>query len=270
MRAKVKYWLAPGLRSVELTAADYVAQRFSRHWHTGFAIGVVTQRAQGFHAEGREWVIGPGDVIVLNPGQVHDGYSLSSAGWSSRMAYVPEHTFCALAGGRRKAPGFPMRFKQAVVHSPVLSQCFLNWHVQSEAVKDVRRHPLTVQLFEALSALMHAVSPQPALDSRAGGLREQLFDLAVRGEATVARLNRDLHLTRFGSWRRVKNELGLAPKPLLTHLRLMSAKQLLARGHPVIEAALDCGYHDQSHFSRQFAAAYGFTPAQFRSAQLAD
>jgi AraC-like DNA-binding protein len=264
MRAKVNYWLAPGLRSVEMTAADYVAQRFSRHWHTGFAIGMVTRNAQGFGAQGREWTIGAGDLIVLNPGQIHDGYSMCADGWSSRMAYIPEDTFAALMGHPATGDGVPLRFTQAVVHAPALSQSFLSWHQFSEETRDVREHRLTAELFSRLLLLMKPGTVGRAVDV----LGSQLASLATHGDASVASLNVQLGLTRYGSWRRVKNQFGLAPKPLLNHMRLMSAKGLIAGGTPVIEAALDCGYHDQSHFSRQFAAAYGFTPAQFRRAQL--
>lgn len=271
MRAKVLYWLAPGLQSVELTAADYVAQRFSSHWHSGFAIGAVTRNAQSFHADGSDWVVAAGDLIILNPGQIHDGYSLSPAGWSSRMAYVPASALAALAGATDYQLETSLRFTQAVVRAPELSESFLHWHALSESVEDVRSHPLTAQVFAGLLRFMRAGPPLVVSKTGravAAKLHERLLDVAVHGDAKVASLSLDLELTRYGSWRRVKNQFGIAPKQLLSHLRLMSAKQLLASGYPVVEAALDCGYHDQSHFSRRFAAAYGFTPAQFRSAQL--
>ncbi len=261
MRARVDYWLAPGLRSVEMTAADYLAQRFSRHWHSGFAIGAVTRHAQGFHADGRAWVIAAGDLIVLNPAQVHDGHALAREGWSSRMAYIPEADFGTLAGV--PGLGMAMRFTQAVVHSPALCECFVQWHRLSQTTTELRGHPLTAQLFAGLRQLMR---PRTAgEDDR----RRQLLAPTGPVDASAARLSASLALSRSGAWRRIRGEFGLAPKPLLSHLRLMSAKRLLAQGLPVIEAALDAGYHDQSHFSRQFAAAYGFTPAQFRRAQLA-
>ncbi len=268
MRAKVRYWLAPGLRPVELSAADYGAQRFSRHWHTGFAVGVATRHAQGFHANDREWTVGAGDLIVLNPGQMHDGYALHPEGWSSRMAYIPESAFAVLAGAR--AAGVVLRFADAVVASPALARDFLAWHCLSESAQDLRGHALTQRLFAGLTALMRpaAVAAAPGGAAPAPGLRERLLAQAGHGDASVASLHAGLDLSRSGSWRRVKTELGVAPKPLLKQLRLMSAKQLLAQGCPVVEAALDRGFHDQSHFTNQFAAAYGFTPAQFRRAQM--
>ena len=270
MRAKVNYWLGQGVRSVELIAADYIAQRFSPHWHAGFAIGAVTKSAQGFHTGGRTWIIGPGDLIVLNPGQIHDGYSLHQSGWSSRMAYVPEATFACLAGAEYDRT-IAMRFERPVVYSPALCRSFLEWHCLSESVGDLREHSLTAEVFAELQTLMRPSRPAPIPREPHGSvlrLREQLHVLAIEHCSTVSRLTAKLERSRTTSWRRIKDEFGLAPKPLLNQFRLMSAKEMLAHGCPVIEAALDCGYHDQAHLSRQFAAAYGMTPAQFRRAQL--
>ena len=210
---------------------------------------------------------------MLNPNQIHDGYALEHYGWSSRMIYVPEADFGALAGASRgDAMGYTLRFTSAVVHAPALWRAVLDWHCMSESAADLRGHRLSLDVFNGLRALMQPTGPGRVAQHKASGvhaLREKLLAQAGHGDARVASLNAELDLSRYGAWRRVKNELGLAPKPLLSQLRLMSAKARLARGSPVIEAALDGGYHDQSHFSRQFAAAYGMTPAQFRRVQLA-
>lgn len=52
---------------------------FPRHSHDHFGIGVISQGAQ------RSWSLlgqveaGPGDVIIVNPGEVHDGMPLQGA-----------------------------------------------------------------------------------------------------------------------------------------------------------------------------------------------
>ncbi|HVE53043.1 MAG TPA: AraC family transcriptional regulator [Ramlibacter sp.] len=261
VRAKVNYWLAPGLPSVELSSADYGAQRFSPHWHAGFAVGIVTRGTQGFRARGRAWRVRAGDLILLDPREVHDGFALAPGGWSSRMAYVPEGDFAALAGIEPSR-----RFVRPCMQSPQLAALFLAWHRACAGTTDIREHPLTSQLFTGIAALMQR--SEAAMPSAPGtGLREQL-QLAARADAQVRPLTTALNLSRSGTWRRVKTQFGLAPKPLLKHLRLMEAKSLLAQGRPIVEAALACGFHDQSHLTRQFAAAYGFTPAQFRRAQI--
>ena len=47
--------------------------------------------------------------------------------------------------------------------------------------------------------------------------------------------------------------------------RIARAKALLSRGEqPVIEIALQCGFSDQSHFSKTFRQVVGVTPSEFR------
>lgn len=259
------------MRSVELIAADYVAQRFSPHWHTGFAVGVVTRNMQRFCADGRDWVIGPGDLILLNPGQVHDGSSLHDEGWSSHMAYVPESTLAGLLLGSAADGCLPKRFAVPVLHIPQLADKFLQWHCATEIGADADCVALAIEVFGELLGLMRFVSMEAALDSDVMGpslaFSERLRRLSDGGPDAVAELLGCLDVSRSTSWRQMRARLGLGQQSLVTHLRLMSAKRLLASGRPVIETALEAGYHDQSHFTRRFAAAYGMTPAQFRRAQ---
>ncbi len=73
----------PGVEAMTLLA-DHA---FPRHSHDGFGIGIITAGAQ------RSWSgIGPvestaGDVITVNPGEMHDGTPISGAReW--RMLYA--------------------------------------------------------------------------------------------------------------------------------------------------------------------------------------
>ena len=48
--------------------------------------------------------------------------------------------------------------------------------------------------------------------------------------------------------------------------QLDRARRLMTAGTPLAEAALEAGFADQSHLSRQFKRAYGMTPARWRAA----
>ena len=47
---------------------------------------------------------------------------------------------------------------------------------------------------------------------------------------------------------------------------LQKAKALLRDGAPLAAAAVDTGFYDQAHLTREFVRTYGFTPKAFRSA----
>jgi len=258
MRAQVRYWLAPGLPPVEMIAADYGAQRFSMHWHAGYAIGVVTRGAQRFRSEGAQWRVAAGDVITLHPGQLHDGEAATPGGWSSRMAYVPEDVLDRELGGLEG-----QGFGACVRHAPEVAARFLRWHELSQDTANAGPAlQAFAELLRHLRGWLSPSTPRPVASHRlelasAAGPVERLGTLQGSGRS------------RFTAWRQTKAAYGLAPRPLATHLRLIAAKRMLAEGVPIASAAAACGFHDQSHFTRQFCAAYGMSPAQFRRAHLA-
>ena len=47
---------------------------------------------------------------------------------------------------------------------------------------------------------------------------------------------------------------------------IQKAKALLRAGAPLADAAVDSGFYDQAHLTREFVRTYGFTPNAFRSA----
>lgn len=52
----------------------------------------------------------------------------------------------------------------------------------------------------------------------------------------------------------------------MTHIRIRHARNLLTRGIPIAQAALETGFVDQSHFTRCFRKVMGVTPGQYASA----
>lgn len=67
--------------------------------------------------------------------------------------------------------------------------------------------------------------------------------------------------------RRVRALFGLTPSQLVIKVKVDAARRMLREGdEPIAQVAHACGYCDQSAFTRQFKAATGLTPAQYRGA----
>lgn len=79
--------LLGALKGVRAVVGD-TARSFARHTHDEFGIGLIDRGAQR-SASGRgpveAWA---GDVITVNPGEVHDGAALTPAGRRWRMLYL--------------------------------------------------------------------------------------------------------------------------------------------------------------------------------------
>ncbi|OQP44836.1 transcriptional regulator [Niastella yeongjuensis] len=62
------------------------------------------------------------------------------------------------------------------------------------------------------------------------------------------------------------NMVGISPRALFTvHRFNKSLNLVLTSGHPLTSIAYECGYHDQSHFIKEFSKFTGTTPLAARS-----
>jgi AraC-like DNA-binding protein len=73
-------------------------------------------------------------------------------------------------------------------------------------------------------------------------------------------------VSRFHLIRAFRKETGLTPHAWLADRRVRAARDLMIAGRSPGEAALDCGFADQSHLTRAFKARVGVTPGRFRAA----
>lgn len=71
--------------------------------------------------------------------------------------------------------------------------------------------------------------------------------------------------TSFHLIRMFKKQMGMSPHAYLVQLRLERARQLIAGGAGIAEAALEAGFSDQSHLTRGFKKRYGLTPGVYLS-----
>ncbi len=110
---------------------------------------------------------------------------------------------------------------------------------------------------------VHAPAAGSAMEDLAEAVRHvhEHYDRPLR----VAELAALAHLSEYRFARRIRALFGLTPAQLVIKTRIDAARALLRDGSAAIgEIALACGYCDQSALTRQFKAAVGLTPAQYR------
>lgn len=93
VRAKpldVRFWRHPGIEDVEVCSVNDSRHAFPRHAHDGhYSIGLMA--AGGSFCLGREredTFLAPGQVALINPGQIHSGVPQADGSMTYRMIYV--------------------------------------------------------------------------------------------------------------------------------------------------------------------------------------
>jgi len=78
----------PEVNGVEAFTACFARFSYARHSHESYALGTVDEGAMRFWHGGTQHLASNGEVIAINPGEVHDGHAGSAAGCRYRMLYI--------------------------------------------------------------------------------------------------------------------------------------------------------------------------------------
>lgn len=74
----------------------------------------------------------------------------------------------------------------------------------------------------------------------------------------------ELGMTEFQLIRAFRRQRGTTPYEYLVRFRVDMARKRLAEGVAIADAALSCGFSDQSHLTRIFKRHVGLTPRAFQ------
>jgi len=256
---------------VTVLQADFADHAFERHSHDCYAIGVTTHGVQRFGCKGRQYDSHPGDFVLFNPDDDHDGRRGTDDGFGYTIWYVPEDVVAGtLAAHAAVADG--RYFSRPHVADPRMAHTFGRLSIGLfDAHSESLRVEALVQKFLESMLERHAARPQtpvmptgegnaPALARLKDYIRSHYADdILVADLAAVAGLSR-AHLTRAFSAR-----YHMPPHVYLNAVRIMQAQARIRRGMPLSMVALECGFADQSHLTRRFKGSVGVTPSAWRT-----
>ncbi|WP_142846656.1 AraC family transcriptional regulator [Telmatospirillum sp. J64-1] len=254
--------LATTLSGIEAVCAE-TARSFTRHTHDRFGIGLIHRGAQS-SASGRGLVEAvAGDLITVNPGEVHDGHPLGGQGRAWRMLYLePELIGASLAEmGANPGREFPLPVLQdrtAVRHFRTLFASLLR--PDAPLAREGALLGLIAAVMTEPGPARRRQAPPPISRARA------IMDDDPARPHTLADLAAASGLSRFQVLRGFEQATGLTPHAYLMQRRLAMARRLIAAGMPLAAAAAASGFADQSHMTRLFARAYGLTPGAYAAA----
>lgn len=249
-----------GWAGIEIIVADS-ARSFGRHMHEEFGIGLIERGAQK-SASGRGPVeADAGDLITVNPGEVHDGRPLDERGRRWRMLYLAPQLLHGASDD--VAPGNRFEFTAPVLRDAGLTAGFqaLFDAVACAGAQDLQAETALVQCVARLMRPTRQV-PQPASD--AVHRARQRLDDDPAAAPTLASLAAEAGLGRLQFLRAFSRVTGLPPHAYLVQRRIQRARQLIRRGVTLADAAAASGFADQSHMTRCFTRSLGLTPGAFR------
>jgi AraC-like DNA-binding protein len=251
---------------VTLMRADFSDHAFERHSHDCFALGATTYGIQRFRCKGTQYDSRPGDLVLFNPDDDHDGRRGTADGFRYTMWYVPAAFVASCVDGNRY-------FAKPHAADRQLAEAFgaLSASLAQTAAESLRAETL-MRAFLGTMLARHGERPQAGVGQAAIGaatlarVKDYIrtyyaHDITVSDLALVAGLSR-AHLTRAFT-----AAYHMPPHVYLNAVRVAQAQALIRRGTPLAAVALECGFADQSHLTRRFKGSVGVTPSAWQKMQ---
>jgi len=255
--------------------------KYPLHKHPLFEVNLVLSGTQEMKVNGHAYKQGPGDLILLNPGDNHE----SSVVCDDEMTYyclhfdVDERSFRELL--IRNSHCFHEAGSElAVAIKPALDKLMALTSEES-AVRVESRMNILSALFELFAGLSGTLSElnrdaagarKSAAASQIAAMLERTVESAAeRGEKedeveTIKLIADSVGYSMSSVNRMFTQVYGVSPRQYLSSLMLKKAKLLLMNPEATVESiSARLGYHNIAHFSRQFKRWTGESPSSFRS-----
>jgi AraC-like DNA-binding protein len=250
---------ASTIHGIELVDArtDHV---FPRHTHQQFGVGVILGGAQRSHSGRGQVDAVSGDVITVNPGEVHDGEPIAGHPRSWAMIYIePDvmsdfHHAMADVGTREEFHHPVLRDRQIAARCRQLLAALDPTNRSSRLEAE---SCLVALLADLMTERQSALVPHFTAAVRRACTA---IDDAPTQPLTLADLAAAAGLSRFQVLRGFVRETGMTPHAYQMQRRVDLAMRLIRRGLRLADVAADSGFADQSHMTRAFSARYGVTP----------
>lgn len=265
----VCFWRPVGVPDLDCAAAQFITHRYPMHRHDAYVIAVIEAGVEALTARGARWRAAPGQIVLLNPDELHDGQAAGPA-FRYRVFYPSEALLRAAAsdladGADRSAPGFG----PVIVDDPALARSLLAAHVASRIEPDALARDSA--LTGALATLLHRhADPRPPRRAGSEPRRIARVTAMMRAEPerafTLEALAAEVALSRFHFLRVFRGATGQTPHAFLLNQRVNRAQTMLRAGERPAEVAAACGFADQPHLTRVFRRIVGATPGQYARA----
>nr|WP_321984475.1 AraC family transcriptional regulator [uncultured Lichenicoccus sp.] len=267
-------WSDPALGGTVFLSADYRTQRFNRHFHKEYAIGIIESGCQTFlYDRSRRIDMTGGTVALISPGMVHSGGPGLDEGWTYRMLYpsrrLVDEAVIDVFGNKASIPSFgsPGVVDRGLydeigrLHQASIAANHDRLEIQSRMVRIVR---LAFEPHASCVSPVRAKLHHPGMSA----VRDRIED-GYACDPGLQSLADHAGVGRFQLLRQFKLVFGLPPHAYLKQVRVARAQALILSGLTLADVAASAGFADQAHMTRVFRESRGYTPGALRRSLFA-
>jgi AraC-like DNA-binding protein len=241
---------------------------YNKHAHEEYSVGVTLTGRQDFFSRGVLHRSHPGNIIVINPGEVHDGHSGINDTLQYRMLYIHPNQLEPMLHSAGVKQSRDFRIVDTLMDDPQLRQCILNLAllIESKSENGLQQECELYQLAALVAQRSSQILPdrqERKVDRLLVQARDYIHDNLLE-EMSLDKISQQANLSKYHFLRMFRQQFGITPHQYILNCRINRAREALEAGESLDDVVFDYGFTDLSHFNRRFKPIYGMTPKQYQ------
>ena len=254
--------------------ADGRGEYIEYHYHTFHKIIILLAGRAGYAVEGERYELAPGDFVLVGSGSIHRPVVETGDYYERMILYIaPDYLRALTAGDCDPSECFRQAQEtfQYVYRDEGGSRVRPLFQALAETVRQggYGAALLAQAQFTELMVEVNRVVRGGHRVGAAGGDSKvvsllQYLNLHLADPLTIDELAARFYISKYHMMRRFRAETGYTVHAYLTGKRLALAREQIAAGTPILQAASACGFGDYSTFCRAYRRQFGQPPSSAR------
>lgn len=243
-----------------------IVQNFPNHFHEHYVIGFMEAGERFLSCKNKEYVLKKGDIVLFNPGDNHACSQVGDRGLDYRFFNISKEIMLDLAEEITKTRVLP-GFSRNVVCDDDDAACYLyplHQMIMSGSTEFGKEEDLLLlisHLIQNYGQPFESCIPECSDEiDKACAFMDQHYPERIY----LDQICRQAGLSKSTLLRAFTKTKGVTPYRYLEAIRINEAKKLLEQGVTPVEAAMQTGFSDQSHFTNYFSSFIGLAPGVYR------
>lgn len=216
--------------------------------------------------EGKKFRLAPGDLVVVNPGTLHEERSDAKAPLRLIFLAIRDFAVPGLPAGCLSQEKYRVlscgeyRYKMDIYLRELLQET----SSQIEFYQEISQGLVSALLVLVMRLIRINTEDEAALSQECQKIKEYL-DQNFTSPITLDSLSETVYISKHYLSHLFKEQTGVSPIKYLTSKRMEKACELLSETElPVSEVSKAVGYENPLYFSQVFKRIYGISPVKYR------
>ena len=237
-----------------------------QHSHDFCEILYVAGGAGEAILEGKKFRLAPGDLVVVNPGTLHEERSDAKAPLRLIFLAIRDFAVPGLPAGCLSQEKYRVlscgeyRYKMDIYLRELLQES----SSEIELYREISQGLVSALLVLVMRLIRINPEDEAALSQECQKIKEYL-DQNFTSPITLDSLSETVYISKHYLSHLFKEQTGVSPIKYLTSKRMEKACELLSETElPVSEVSKAVGYENPLYFSQVFKRIYGISPVKYR------